>query len=290
MHKKVKNIIVLVVVVLLLSTLTVTAALVTSASNITFSSDKTEKTNVKEALDDLFNQVNSISSNSFSNIEEVYKGSITPININASTPNTVTFNVPKSGNLIIDINYDGGAPGGKYYLISASATKCVPIQNDLPLYNSTYYTGYLLAGNVIKGDSITVSFYAWNDAISSTYTISAYIIENEEEKQIENVYKNTFVPANITTEPKIMKFTASKTGNLIIDVNYDGGGVAGKYRPLLLKATHSLIIQNDLPIFGTVYSGYLMFGFCEEGEEITITLGAWNDAISTSYTVNAYII
>ncbi|MGM9834495.1 MAG: hypothetical protein ACI31M_01790 [Bacilli bacterium] len=60
MHNKVKNIIVLGVIVLVLSTLTVTAALVTSARNITFSSGKTDKTNVQEALEELYNKANNV--------------------------------------------------------------------------------------------------------------------------------------------------------------------------------------------------------------------------------------
>ena len=59
MHNKAKNIIVLGIAILVLSTLTVTAALVTSANNITFSSDKTEKTNVSDSLNELYDKLDS---------------------------------------------------------------------------------------------------------------------------------------------------------------------------------------------------------------------------------------
>ncbi|NLC87547.1 MAG: hypothetical protein GX682_02035 [Clostridiaceae bacterium] len=245
-------------------------------------------TSEMDSADKMAANISNISaSSSFSPIEEVYKTSIKPINVNTTTPNIVTFKATKKGNLIIDINYDGGALAAKYYPISASATNCTVIQQDLPIYN-THYAGYLLAGTCEKDEDITVSIYAFNDAISANYTISAYIIENEEEKQIQNAYAETFTPVSNVT--KTMSFTASKTGNLIIDINYDGGGIAAKYYPNKLKATHCTTIQNDLPIYSIYNSGYLMSGICSEGETITIELTAFNDAISASYTVNAYII
>ncbi|MGM9834863.1 MAG: hypothetical protein ACI31M_03705, partial [Bacilli bacterium] len=86
MHSKAKNIIILGVVVLLISSLTVTAALVTSANNITFSSSKTEKTNVSDSLNELYDKLDSGIGSGVNNCSEpttspVISGDLIPVTI-----------------------------------------------------------------------------------------------------------------------------------------------------------------------------------------------------------------
>ncbi|MGM9834596.1 MAG: hypothetical protein ACI31M_02300, partial [Bacilli bacterium] len=80
--QKMKLIVIFLVGLILGTTIIVTAALVTNANNITFSSSKTEKTNVSDSLNELYDKLDSgVVSCSEPTTSPVISGDLIPVTI-----------------------------------------------------------------------------------------------------------------------------------------------------------------------------------------------------------------